>query len=273
MKPLLRRLYGRKIPAIGGVIASYLTFSVGVIVTALLESSRHTVSEKFTDWNRWSVFFISAGMVVSWLALLFVMMRVEELQRTNRINFQYFDRNSGLGRTNLLNMARVMEDGTEILTLNYFNRKFKGFDANTERVRKMYFDVVEDKLGVINYRRIIQISPEADLRNMLDDSHLIHFRAVVDRRDGGGSGRVLQLARVPIRYPYSFIIFKRPNGLNFLSLDIFEEAPDSFAIVGSLHVTDPDGQLIAPFEALFRNLESHAKWTSVLSDQIAQDSI
>jgi hypothetical protein len=107
--------------------------------------------------------------------------------------------------------------------------------------------------------------------SFVDDAYLAHFRAVIDRRDQGMSGRLLQLARVPIRYPYSFFIVKNPSGNKYFSWDIFEEAPASgqLRIIGSLLVTDPDEQLIAPFEALFRNLESSPDLRIIRADQLA----
>jgi len=242
----------------GEVLVHFLTFAAGVILTTLLEYLGHLVSAELHGWNAWSVPIIGAGLVANSLAVLYVIQRVDEMQRKNRIAFQYFDRDSGMGRRELLSMVAKLEPGSEFFVLNYFNHRFESFDRETEALRHQYFQALQSKLKVTHYRRIVQADPTEKLAALVDDSYLAHFREVVGIRDQGTPGRSVQLARVPIRYPYSFFIVKNPSGSKYLSWDVFEESPTTgrLKIIGSLLVTDPDEQLIAPFEALFRNLES-----------------
>jgi hypothetical protein len=261
-----------RISAAEGVLAGFLTSAIVVIVTALVEAVRHAASMKLGTWNGWSVIIISAGLAVNWLALLYVMRRVEELQRTNRIAIQYVDRKNDAGRRNLLSIVGKLEPDSDVLIVNYFNRKFGGFEAKTEAVRKLYFEALEGKLDIINYHRIIQADPEAHLRDLVDETHLAHFRTVLELRDRAETDRPIQIERSPIRYPYSFFIIKNPSGSKHLSLDIFEESPvtGQLRIVGALHVTDPDEQLIAPFEALFRNLAAASDRMNISIDQLGE---
>lgn len=261
-----------RISAAEGVLAGFLTSVIIVIVTALVESARHAASLKLDNWNGWSVIIISAGLAVNWLTLLYVMRRVEELQRKNRIAIQYVDRKNDVGRRNLLSIVGKLEPDADVFVVNYFNRKFGGFDAKTQAVRKLYFEALEGKLDIINYHRIIQVDPKTHLRDLVDETHLAHFRVILELRDRAESDRPVQIERVPIRYPYSFFIIKNPGGSKHLSLDIFEESPvtGQLRIVGALHVTDPDEQLIAPFETLFRTLAVSPDRVAIREDQLSE---
>jgi hypothetical protein len=107
------------------------------------------MSLKINGWNGWSILIVSTGLVANWLALLYVLKRVEEMQRTHRISFQYFDRHSGLGRRELISMVEKLERGGEFSVVNYFNRKFETFDADTEHLRDDYFRALQSKLESI----------------------------------------------------------------------------------------------------------------------------
>jgi hypothetical protein len=271
---ILQRLQHAKISAAGGVLAGFLTFAIGIIATALFEVPRHAASMTIVGWNGWSVAILSAGLAVNWLALLFMIKRVEELQSRNRIAFQYFDRNSAVGRIDLLNMVKTMEPDAMLLILNYFTKRSDGHEPATEAVRKLYMEELERKLDVIHYRRILQADPAANLSSLLDETHLSHFRAVIETRDHGGSGKAIQIARTALKYPYSFLIMKNPSGRKYFTLDIVEESPstDHFRIIGSLHVTDPEEQLIAPFEALFRSLEGSPDLVNIRLEQLSEST-
>jgi hypothetical protein len=252
------RLAALRVSAISGLLASFLTFAIGIILAHLVDIGRHALGMQIAGWNGWSVVVVGAGLVLNWIVLLYVMKRIEDLQATNRLNLQYFGDVQLLGRTDLLSFVHKMEPGAEFFILNRFNYPFYGFEREAQAVREMYFEALARKLPTIHYHRIIQIDPQASLRDFLDETYLSHFRAVTKLRDQGESGRLIQLVRVPLRYPYIFFIIKNPSGSKYFSLDVFEElqAPGRYKVIGSLHVTDPDEQLIAPFEALFRNLAS-----------------
>src|SRR3954453_18328483 len=121
----------------------------------------------------------------------------------------------------LINKARA---GGTIYAVNSFEIPYRGVAphnpkdmATAEDARKSYYKAINDKMGQVNYHRILQghDTNNPKIGDLVDSVYLQHFK---DMLALGGSDKAIQtrLWVAPTRYSMSFVIVENPGGDSYL---------------------------------------------------------
>jgi hypothetical protein len=260
----------------GKLLIGFLTFAGGLVSSALIAHFSHVFAGQLHGWDAWSVTVVGVCFLAVCLTLLYLAAQLNELQSQQRLTIRYFDRETGLGRREVLGLIEDMDHDSEYTALSYYGSPYGGMGNHVgEQFRRQMLRTITTKLDNCRYRRIVQIDPNARLADLIDKPHSDHFMSVIHIRDEGLHSQTLQVHRVPVRYPLSFLIIKNSRGAKCLVLDIFErppgaEAASALRVIGSLLINDPDERVIGSFEGLFRTLENSPDFRVITADELAQ---
>jgi len=211
------------------------------------------------------------------MALLIAMMNrvvhlVEGLSSKSRLTVRHYasDEN-GLGRV-FDESRKIIEEAKEdgsctILAVNSFTEMFEeSQQLGSEQQRRSYFEAIENKIGKVNYHRILQVNTEhlveGELSQKIVSSYEEHFLNIVKMRDKGNSSRPVLLDQVPAKYPVSFVIVSNHNDSSYLIWQVNEHViskagpTDALKLRGVFLITDPDEQIIQYFKGWFSEISN-----------------
>jgi len=136
----------------------------------------------------------------------------------------------------------------------------------SEQQRRSYFEAIENKIGKVNYHRILQVNTEhlveGELSQKIVSSYEEHFLNIVKMRDKGSSSRPVLLDQVPAKYPVSFVIVSNHNDSSYLIWQVNEhvvskaEPTDALKLRGVFLIADPDEQIIQYFKGWFSEISN-----------------
>lgn len=240
------------------------TSVVAVAGTAAL----HAAYEHFTSHvkNRqklgWAFAMFILALNVFMVALLLV--KVDDLHRAQRIQARFYPASEAY--TEMKRVLSEAKEGGTIYVLNSFEDPYVGLDRSNpgaEEARREYFGVIEDKLGRVNYRRVLQVRDVAHpkIAGLVDPTYAQHFRNMVALQDAPKNEIVTSLQVAPARYSMSFVIVENVNGRSFLTWQVDRHLPDQggYKAAGYMIVEDPDQVIIRHFKGLFNEVAHESR--------------
>jgi hypothetical protein len=205
--------------------------------------------------------------------------RVEDVYLQNRLTVDYYP--SGGAETPEIttrmyraasNVIERAQDGCEILAVTSFYEKFKLSDADNP-AHSEYFRVLESRLPMVRYHRLVQCVDSDDLRAKISMPYDAHFRRLIELRDSGVN-QLVWLDMVPPVYSTAYVIIDNPSGPAFLIWQMNEYVQTTkprdavFRPRGLFIITDPDRQFIQYFRAWFNRLAGSGKRRALTLDDL-----
>lgn len=230
------------------------------------------------------------GLEIALLVVLVLMIymthttsaRIQDLHKRSKLVFeQCLTANDGLivGKR----LIESAQPGATIRSIYTLVEKYSTpNDAGLALIQQQYMDAINERLGSVNYHRLIQLS-DADLRpggrtlaDLCNPSHVDHFRkAIGARSDPRHSMYTTRVDVVPARLDLTFVIVQNrdagPGGdvLFQINEHILEgHSSPSVRMSGGFVIKDPDGQVVPYFDAWFRSLANSDRLRAVTDDDL-----
>jgi hypothetical protein len=233
----------------------------------------------------WLVVFGIACFALTCYLVYLILARIEELYLRSRLSIRYLPLPVGdsIAAEKVYREARRMVERAntkgecEIVAVNSFGPKFDDpDDIRAESAHDGYFKAFEERLGTVDYHRIVQYEgiDSTILRDYLSRSYERHFAAVVKYRDEHqASGRSTRLDCVPLRYPTSYAVVDNRGADAYLFWQLNEcisrDNKNVFRPRGFLIVADPERQLVRYFKEWFTTLANNPKLRAIAAEEIA----
>jgi hypothetical protein len=234
--------------------------------TAALHLLYEQVAHKAIDRNKlgWAVVLFILALNTTMVALL--LYKLDDLHSTQRIHAHF---SNGPEDYALMRYAiEQAKEGGTIYAVNSFEIPYKGLAPHdpkdisaAEDARKGYYKAIAEKMGKVNYHRIIQVH---DMRNpkiseLVDPTYLQHFKDMLALGDREKSIQT-RLWVAPTRYSMSFVIVENPKGDSYLIWQVDKHLETGgYKAAGHMIVEDPDEVIIKNFKELYNDLEQQAR--------------
>jgi hypothetical protein len=150
-------------------------------------------------------------------------------------------------------------------------------DADIGLAQQRYFDSINDRLGMVNYHRLVQVTP-ADvgskgrpLYQLSSPAHLEHYRKAIAVRNSSRHGAyTTRVDVVPARLALTFVIVQNPNvgpgGEVIFQINehiVTDHDPPAVRMAGGFIIRDPEGQVVPHFDAWFKSLANSERLRAV----------
>jgi hypothetical protein len=158
--------------------------------------------------------------------------------------------------------------GGTIYAVNSFEIPYRGVAPHdskdmptAEDARKGYYKAINEKMGQVNYHRILQVHDTNDpkIGDLVDSVYLQHFKDMLALENGNKSVQT-RLWIAPTRYSMSFVIVENPGGDSYLIWQVDKHLEEGgYKAAGHMIVEDPDQVIIRDFKVLYNTLEQESR--------------
>lgn len=232
------------------------------------------ISRGVSEWQAWTLAFVILSFAIICFMIHYVVIQVDDLHKKNRISIRYYASDDPNGPERVYDESRkfieeAKEDGTsQIIAVNSFVEIFQESDDSVaEKHRNAYFHAIENKVGKVDYHRIIQLNlsdPDVNqISKRIANNYKEHFATIIKKRDSNKFQRGIRLDRVNARYPITFVVIENKNDTSYLIWQINEHisllngVSDALRLKGVFLIVDPDQQIIKYFKSWFNQISNN----------------
>jgi hypothetical protein len=234
--------------------------------TAALHLLHEQISHKAADRRKlgWAILMFILALNTTMVALL--LHRLDDLHSTQRIHAHFS--NGPEDYTLMRNAIEQAKEGGTIYAVNSFEIPYEGVSphnprdiAAAEEARKGYYEAISEKMGKVNYHRIVQVHDTNDpkIGSLVDPIYIQHFRDMLALENGDRAVQT-RLWVAPTRYSMSFVIVENPQRDSYLIWQVDKHLEKGgYKAAGHMIVEDPDEVIIKDFKVLYNSLEKEAR--------------
>lgn len=237
---------------------------VAVAGSAALHAAYEHFSSKAKNRQKFGWAFAMFILALNAFMVALLLVKVDDLHKSQSIHSRFYPASDAYSE-----MKRVIseaKEGGSIYILNSFEDPYVGLDASNpaaEEARRNYYQVIHDKMGRVNYRRVIQVRDVQDpkITTLVDPIYAEHFRRMVAAQEESRNEIVTSLHVAPARYSMSFVIVENPGGRSFLTHQIDRHLPEQggYKAAGYMIIEDPDEVIIRHFKRLFNEVAQESR--------------
>lgn len=234
--------------------------------TAALHLVHEQIRNRVIDPKKlgWAIIMFILALNTTMVALL--LHKLDDLHSTQRIHANF---SNGPEDYSLMRHAiEQAKEGGTIYAVNSFEIPYKGVSphdpkdiAAAEEARKGYYKAISDKMGKVNYHRIVQVHDINDpkIGSLVDPIYLQHFRDMLALESNEKAVQT-RLWVAPTLYSMSFVIVENPQGDSYLIWQVDKHLEKGgYKAAGHMIVEDPDEVIIKDFKVLYNGLEQQAR--------------
>jgi hypothetical protein len=243
----LAYLLGGTIVAVAGTVAAHAAYEYFV--------------KKIRRSNKLGTAFLMLVLAVNAATLAILVNKVDDLSKTQQIQSRFYP-----AKDAWVEMRRVIgfaKEGGSIYVLNSFDLPFKGLaygqnsNSVAESERKSYYELLEEKMKIVSYSRIVQVQDNMSLNlaSLTDTTYLNHFKNMVALQEQADRPIFTKLILARSQYAMSFVIVENPGGNCLMTWQVDNRSPTGeYRAAGYMIVVDPEEVIIDHFKTLFNQV-------------------